>query len=212
MDQHIVVSPNTAEEMDYVGIAGHNFGSGQIPVSIEGAAVLDSDGFPDWFELVADSIPENDAPLLFRFESQTLLALRIRLQPGQADPQAAVVYVGRLLTLPRRIYVGHKPLPFNRTANIVTGRSELGQFLGRILLAEMTSSQISMANVPPAIYRTQIEPWLKAAVTRPFFFAWRPFTYPKEVGYCWAAGDSQMNNALQNGFVQFSLDLQGIHE
>jgi len=205
-EQYVTINHNAVDPIDYVGIAGHNFGSAQIPVSIEGD---DGGGFD---ELVSDSIPADDGPLLFRFVPQSLQSVRIRLQPGNAAPSAAVVYVGRLLILPRRIYVGHRPLPFNRRANIVTGRAELGQFLGRIVLSQMTESQISMSNVLPAFYRSDIEPWLRDAVSRPFFFAWRPGDYPSEVGYCWASGDSQMSNALANGMVSFSLDMQGVHQ
>jgi len=203
-EQYVTINHNAVDPIDYVAIAGHNFGSAQIPVSIEGN---DGGGFD---ELVSDSIPADDGPLLFRFVPQSLQSVRIRLQPGNAAPQAAVVYVGRLLILPRRIYVGYRPLPLNRKANIVTGRSELGQFLGRIVLSQMTESQISMSNVLPAFYRSDIEPWLRDAVERPWFFAWRPGDYPSEVGYCWASGDSQVNNALANGMVAFSLNLQGI--
>lgn len=201
---HITINHNTVDEVDYVGIAGHNFGSAQVPVSIEGD---DGGGFD---ELVAPVMLPDDAPAIFRFTPTSLQAVRVRLQSGIAPPTAAVVYVGKLLVLPRRIYVGHAPLPLNTKANIVTGRSDQGHFLGRIVLGETTEGSLSQQNVDPAFFRTDIKPWLKATVSRPFFFAWRPGDYPLETAYCWATNDPQSSNQLANGYMQASLSLQGI--
>ncbi len=203
-EQYITINHNTVDEVDYVGIAGHNFGTAQIPVSIEGD---DGGGFD---ELVAPIMLPDDGPAIFRFVPTSLQAVRVRLQSGLAPATAAVVYVGRLLILPRRIYVGHAPLPFNRKANIVTGRSDMGQFLGRIVLGETTESSLSLQNIDPAFFRSSVNPWLRASVSRPFYFAWRPGDYPLETGYCWASNDPQSSNQLANGFMQVSLSLQGI--
>lgn len=207
--QHITVAHNAVDAIDYVGIAGHNFGSGQIPVSIEGD---DGGGFD---ELVAPIMPADDGPLMFRFSPVSLEAVRVRLQAGLVPPTAAVVYVGRLLVLPRRIYVGHSPLKFSETDNTVTGLSETGQFLGRLILGSHVEGAIQQSNVEPDTYRSTsvavgIEPWRKAAKRRPFFFAWRPGDYPAEAAYCWTAGTMRPANQLPNGMMQFSLQVQGI--
>jgi hypothetical protein len=204
--QYITIAISQVDPIDYVAVAGHNFGSGAIVVSVEGrSSMLDP-----FVELGQEMILANDGPVLFRFVPQSLAEIRLKLQPGSVIPQAAVVYVGRLLILQRRIYVGHRVLPFNRRANVVTGYSEEGQFLGRIVLSEMTESALDLKNITPAFYRTEMEPWLKSALQNPFFFAWRPGDYPMETGYCWASGDAQMSNQRRNGMVQASLGLRGI--
>jgi hypothetical protein len=38
--QYLTVTLNTADDIDYVVIAGHNFGSGQMPVSVEEFTVV----------------------------------------------------------------------------------------------------------------------------------------------------------------------------
>ncbi len=102
-DEYITIEVNADEEIDYVGIGRHNFGTAQITVSIEGLA--DADALPQvWDEIVQETIPANDQPLILRFTPAGYASLRIRLQPGLADPTAAVVYVGKLLVLQRRIY------------------------------------------------------------------------------------------------------------
>ncbi|WP_088346315.1 MULTISPECIES: hypothetical protein [Rhodomicrobium] len=207
-DQFITVEVNSVEDIDYVGIARHNFAAAQIPVSIEG---LTEAGSPEgWQELVGEVILPNDGPALFRFTPQGLTAIRIRLRPGTAAPTAAVVYVGKLLVLQRRIFVGHTPINYGRTAKVVNGRSESGNFLGRIVLNESTQTSVDLQNLTPAWYRAYMEPFIQASKEAPFFFAWRPGDYPLEVGYAWMANDPQPSNQAANGMMQVKLDIGGI--
>lgn len=208
-DEYIAVNLDEVDPIDYVGIAGHNFGTAQITVSVEGLTGPE-DSPPTWTEIVQEFIPADDVPLMARFVPQSLAGIRIRLQPGLEAPRAAVLYVGRLLVLPRRIYVGHQPITFNTTSNVITGRAELGQFLGRIVLSETTVTQLSLQNILASFYRSDMEPWRLASIARPFFFAWRPGTYPYEIGYCWATGDMRVENQRTNGMVKVSLSVQGI--
>jgi hypothetical protein len=201
---------NTNEQIDYVGIARHNLSSASIPVSIEGLTVADSP--EDWNELVQDVILPNDGPAIFRFTPQALSAIRIRMQPGNEAPTIAVVYVGKLLVLPRRIYVGHTPMQYNRQATVVNGRSESGNFLGRIVLNETLSLNVEMSNIDPDFYREEIDPFFVAAVEAPFFWGWRPGDYPYESGFAWMTADSKMSNQRPNGFVQISFQAEGIAE
>jgi hypothetical protein len=200
------------DPVDYLAIAGHNFGSGQFSLQVEGATQTDSaEGF-DWEPLSEEIVPGDDSPLLFRFTSNTFLQMRLVITPlnDTVAPRCAVLQIGRLTILERRIYVGHKPITFNTKANIVTGRSELGHFLGRVVLSEMSETQIELDHITPIFYRTEMEPWRQHAIEKPFFFAWRPGSYPYEVGYCWAMSDMQVQNQRSTGFMQVSLTVQGI--
>lgn len=207
-EQYITIDVNQIDPIDYVGIAGHNFGTAGIAISIEGRASL----LDPFVELVQPVIQADDSPYLGRFVPQSLAQVRIKLASGSTIPFAAVVYVGKLLVLQRRIYVGHRILNYNTRANVVTGMSEEGQFLGRIVLGEMTESALDLQNITPQFYRTEMEPWRKSAITTPFFFCWRPADYPGECGYCWPTGDMQVSNQRSNGMMQASLNLQGIHK
>lgn len=210
--QYITITPSDTSELNYIGIAGHNYGSDGIGVVIEGATDIDSSGDPDYIELTNEVMPADDSPMMFRFTKQSYLSLRIRLTLTDAAPRAAVVYCGELLVLERRLYVGHRIINYNDTTNIVTGRSEMGQFLGRLVLGEFKSTQIELQNITPQFYRQGVEPWRQSMKTRPIFFAWRPSSYPFEVGYCWAMNDMQVSNSKANGFMQASISLQGIAE
>lgn len=211
-DQYLTVTLDTADDIDYVGIAGHNFGTGQMPVSVE--ALDETASPPEWVELIPDTLLPNDGPVIFRFTPQPLPAIRVRIQPSQAavpaSPFAAVLYVGKLLILQRRIYVGHTPQPYGRKLTVANHRSIAGGFLGRIILSEKTATAIDLQNLTPAWYRANFEPFLVAAKEIPFFFGWRPGTYPYEVGFAWLTNDPQPKNQLPNGLMQVSLDLEGI--
>ena len=211
------------EVVDYLAIARHNLGSSQAAVSVEG--VLDEPGSPaDWFEIVSERLLSNDAPVIFRFNPLSLYSIRLRIQESQAStpvtPFAAVMYVGQLLVLQRRIYAGHTPIPYGRRLNYSTLKSVAGDFLGRVVLSETRETSLTLQNLTEGWFRTYFEPFLEHAETQPFFFNWRPDERPFESGFCWLTSDARPQNqqgvawrsglTSPNGLVQISLDLQGI--
>jgi hypothetical protein len=163
-----------------------------------------------WQTVGDEQVPVDDQPMIWRFTPGTFVALRLTMDPSAVFPQIAVAYAGELLELERRIYVGHRILNYNRRTNVVTGFSDDATFLGRIVLGALTESALELQNITPSFYRTDVDPWLRDAVQRPFFFAWRPTSYPNEVGYCWLTGDAQMSNQRANGMVRASASLRGI--
>lgn len=207
-DEYITVTTNAADPMDYIAIARHNLGSAQIAVSVE---YLDTDASPEaWEELIAPVMLPNDGPALFRFPPQALAAIRLRLQPGSEAPTIAVVYTGKLLVLQRQIYVGHTPMPYGRSIKVTNARSESGNFLGRIVLNQKTGTSLTLQNLTPDWYRANIEPFLLAAQETPFFFAWRPQSYPREVGYGWLTNDPKPQNQRGNGMMSVELQMSGV--
>lgn len=207
-DEYVTVSNGGVEPIDYVAVARHNLFSAQIAVSVE---VLDVDASPDtWVEIVAPVILPNDGPALFRFAKLAYAGVRLRLQPGSAAPTVAVMYAGELLVLQRRIYVGHTPIPYGRSAKVINARSESGNFLGRIITNQKTGTSATLQNLTAAWYRSYLEPFLLQAQENPFFFAWRPSTYPREVGYAWLTNDPKPTNQRSNGMMQVELEMSGI--
>lgn len=163
-----------------------------------------------WVAVIEEFIPSSDGAILMRFDPQAVNMVRIRLQPGDAVPTAAVVYAGKLLVLQRRIYVGHTPINMRVSSTIINGYSENGQFLGRIVKSQTLKSNVTMNNMTPEWFRLNMLPFIQAAVEAPFFFAWRPSDYPEEVGFCWLTGDPHPKNQRNNGMMSVSLDLSGI--
>jgi hypothetical protein len=207
-DEHVAVSNPDVADVDYIAIARHNLGSAAIPVSVE---YLDVTADPnEWEELVEPVLLPDDGPALFRFSKLAYAAVRLRLQPGTAAPTIAVLYAGELLTIQRRLYVGHTPINMGRELTTANPKSIAGNFLGRIVLGERRRTSVALRNLTPDWYRANMEPFIKAAEERPFFWAWRPGAYPLEVGYCWLPSDPTPKNQLGNGMMQIDLTLEGI--
>lgn len=204
-DEYITMALATAELCDYVGIARHNFGTAAITVSLE---IFNGS---IWVEVVSPFIPANDGPILMRFTPQGILSIRIRLQPGTAVPTIATVYAGTLLVLQRRLYVGHVPLKYSQITKISNGRSESGNFLGRIVINRQSKTTVDLDNLTADWYRANMVPFVNASQDNPFFFAWRPGTYPNEVGYAWLLNDPHLLNQRSNGMVKTTLELGGIY-
>lgn len=212
-DQYITVTLDGLDEVDYLAIARHNMFAGQMAVSVEG--LVDDTSSPTlWTELVSDVILPNDGPAIFRFDPIVLQAIRFRIQSSPTDtaPYIAVMYVGRLLVMQRRLYVGHEPASYARQSKVTNGRSENGNFLGRVVLNEKVASSASFANLTPEFYRNQVDPFVIASKDQPFFFAWRPGSYPRECGFMWMTNDPRMNNQRSNGMVQTTFEMSGIVE
>ena len=202
-DQYLTVTTGYIDEIDYVGIARHNFGSEQIPVTVE-------DGSSN--VLVQEVMLPDDSPALFRFTAQSLATVKIKLAAGTDKlPRAAVVYVGKLLVLERKIYVGHTPLTQARKVDVQNGRSERGNFLGRIVRGAWRETTIPLSLLSPAWYREHGGyEFLAVAAETPFFFGWRPQSYPYEIGYCWTIEDPMPVPVGPSNRIAFDLKVSGI--
>lgn len=212
-DEYLTATIDTAELVDYVAIAKHNLGTSQATVSVEGTA--ESSGSPvEWTELIAGQLLPDDGPVIFRFTPQSLYAVRLRIQDSlaatPATPYVAVMYVGALLVVQRRVYVGHTPIKYGRRVNVANHRNIAGDFLGRIVLSETNKGSLALQNLTPGWYRSHFDPFVQSALKDPFFIAWRPGDYPNEVGYAWLTGDPAPSNQLANGMMQVQIDYEGV--
>ena len=204
---YITISTGTADLVDYVAIARHNLGSLAVPITI---GYFDNSSPPVWTDLVTATILNDDGPALFRFTAQSLATISIRLGPTSLLAQIAVVYAGKLLVLPRKLYQGFTPIPYGRIAKVTSGRSEAGQFLGRIVTQEFVKDAVPLSLIDPAYFRAHIADFLVDGKENPFFIAWRPQTYPDEVGYCHMTNDPAPINEAPHGLVAMSLEMTGI--
>lgn len=206
-EQYLTITTNYIDEIDYVAVARHNWASGEIPVSI---GYFDTNSPPVWIELVEEVMLSDDGPAIFRFTPQSRAIVKIRLGSGSSDARAAVIYVGKLLVLERRIYVGHTPMPHARRVTVANGRSESGNFLGRIVLGEGRETTVPLSLISPAWYRTYMDPFLALSDETPFFFAWRPETYAAEVGYGWLTEDPMPVPTGPSNLIAFDLKVSGV--
>jgi hypothetical protein len=68
-------------------------------------------------------------------------------------------------------------------------------------------------HIPASFYRSDIDPFVRAARSYPAFIAWRPETFPLEVMYARIPGDIHPQNEGKRDFMSFELPYRGIgHE
>lgn len=210
--QSIYVALPEPQTADYIAVYGHNWGSLNTQVAVE----YSLNGV-DWIEAVPDTLPDSRDRVFFReFEPITADLWRVRLTPsgGVLDdpPEASLLYLGEVLTIPRRIYVGHTPLPLGRDLELSVGAATFGQFLGRVVEAVTYATTVELVNLPAEFIRDEFEPFVRAVLDRPFFWSWRPERYDTEAGLAWFRGSSvpRPQNQRENGWMSVSLELEGV--
>lgn len=205
-DTTIILTNTDSVDLEYVGLARHNLGTIKSNISVDAS----TDGGSTYVSLISAFMPANDDPLICRFTKANYTNIRITMASNLDVPQIAVCYCGDLLTLQRRIYVGHTPITMGRNRVNVNGMSESGQFLGRLFISKSRATTASMKNLTPDWYREYFDPFVEAAGEIPFFFAWRPSDYPDEVGYCWLVSEPKPVNQSSNGMMSVDLSVGGI--
>lgn len=131
---------------------------------------------------------------------------------GSDAPRAAVLYTGALLVMERAIYVGHTPLKYARQIDAIDGIAESGDYLGSIILGEYRESPAKFSQIDPDWYRENMEPFMAAAssLRRPFFFGWRPYTYPMESGFARLINDPWPTPDGTSHLTEIELQMRGI--
>lgn len=203
-EQYLTITTGYVDDIDYVAVAGHNWATAEIPVSVEGYI----DGA--WTNIVDEVMLADDGPYLGRFDPQSLSQIRIKLAAGSVIPTAAAVYVGKLVVVERKIYEGHIPLTDGIKTSAVNGKSESGNHLGRIVLGEWRESVIPLSLLTPAWFRTYMRPFLTDGRNLPFFFGWRPETYPREIGYVVLTEDPEPVAVGPSNLIAFDMRVSGV--
>ena len=207
--QYVTITTGYAEEIDYVAVADHNLATAEVAIEI-GYFVDNSP--EEWVTLVQEVMLPNDGPAVFRFTPQVRENVKIKLAAGSDEPRIAVVYCGKLLVGERRLYEGHAPLPHARKTSVVNNMSESGKYLGSHVLGAWRATTIELKNLSPDWVRDYLDEFLEFASERnPFFFVWRPETYPLECGYCWATDDpTPPTPSSPNNLLTFSMRVSGV--
>ena len=203
-EQYLISTFGSSSTVDYASIAGHNLGSSGALVSAE---YFDGSS---WIEATTPQAVATNAPLILRFAEVQAQAVRIKIGGTITTPTVAVFYAGLSLRMERSMFVGHSPINYKRSSNIITGMSENGQFIGRIKIGETNSTEVSIKNITGQFFRNSIEPFFQSAEESPFFFAWRPYEFPDETSFAWMMQNGRMQNQLPNGMVNIDFPIQGI--
>lgn len=199
-DQTITIDNPNRSTVDYIGIARHNLSQDglQIRVRFDGVTVQPY-----------SSVSAKQAQL-FLFSEATPEIIQIDITGASNPAKLAVIYAGLSVMLERNIYVGHTPINYGRERTVVNGVSQGGEFLGEVVTNETLKTTVDLQNLTPLWYRATLDPYFAQNPRNPCFWAWRPQTYPAEVGYAWVEGNPQPVNQRENGMMQISWTFRGI--
>jgi len=137
------------------------------------------------------------------------VALFLRVGLTGAVARLPVISCGKALVMSKRIAGPHKPIDLSRVTEISGLMSKGGQFVGQSVRRRGVQTNVAFKNLDPDWYRTYLDPFAEFASTTPYFFAWNPLGYPKEVGYVQTKQDiSPVYNEILN-LMDVSWDMEG---
>jgi hypothetical protein len=152
-------------EVDYCGIGGHNLAGAVVQLQRR------DDPSDSWINVGDSFIAGDNQAIMIYFEKVTTSAywnLNIIPDAGTA-PRIASIYLGKMLTLSRKIFVGHKPSMFDKDTTFHTGDPG-GIFQGRVIEARRHNLNFSQRQVTQSFLRNVLKPWIDVSLNRPFYF------------------------------------------
>lgn len=211
-DVEITVTISYVGNISGVGIARHNFGSAAIAVEVGYYDETDT-----WVTLAGPQMPGSDEPLLFQFTEQSRSEIVIRLAEGDEAARAAVLYVDKLLVMPRGVDVDADFMVprFARKTEYAAPLSERGDFMGRIVTSRYIDGvQHNYSHLEADFIRDEIDPFVASVQAGdPFFYAMRAddgVSY--DVAYAWFTEDPMPAKSPVTGRYKLGLKLGAIVE
>lgn len=175
--QDIIFDVDGDDPINAIGIARHNFGSGAIEAQIYGITADEGASF----ELLADLSPGDDSPILAIVDGSYYAQIKLSLTPDAVIPQAAVIYIGTALIMPRSTPAGFVLLKDALERDMLTGMAENGDFLGDIIVSQKLTTTIDFKLLDADWYVENMRPFVQSSV--PFFYARSPNLMPDEMGF-----------------------------
>ena len=199
--QEITITFTENKTVNYIGLAGYDLVGSTV-------AIQSSSGLTGSFTTI-ETLTDFDAPSRMVLLNE-FTALRVKLIVTRTEPiNLGVVYLGEALALQRATRGGVTPAPLNQMTSYNTEFSAAGQILGRVINSEGVETKVSLRNLTDDWYRSEFQPFVKAAKTTPFFYLWNPRDYPNDCIY--GVSSKDIAPTLQGGkkFMDVSFNIEG---
>lgn len=172
------ITPASGQTVDYCCIGAHTIGTdgATLTIEYESAPAV-------WTSIITNAVISDDSPIFAIFAPVTGTAFRITVSTTVA--RIGVIRFGTALQMPQALYAGHTPLQLSRQTTMRSNKSTTGEFLGRTRLRNARATQIGWTHLRASWVRQNWLPFELAVEQDPFFLAWRPETFPEDVGYCY---------------------------
>lgn len=198
----ITITLPSAQAIDAVGLGAHNFTN--ATASIEYST---SDG-GDWVSF-APAQGGRAAMLFLTSSAVSVKRLRVNVT-GSGALVLGVVYAGIALQMARPVFKGVEPPTMARTTEYQSTISEGGQWLGRNVTRQSLRVEFSWRNLPAAWVRSYFDPFITSAIGTPFFIAWNPQDYAREVAYAWTTGDIAPTHSGPRDLMSVTVKAEGV--
>ena len=185
--------------LDFMGIAAHTLGS-------EGASVQLTIGT----DVIGTISPVSDEPIMWMFNARDEATAQVEVTFSGDSPLICVVYIGRRITMPHNIYGGVAPPQLNPITARRPQLSESGKILGRRAIRKGVEANFTFEHLDPAWVRSTFQEFVDLEAETPFFFAWRPLSYPEEVSYLQTSQDVSVVNSGVAGLMTATIDAEGV--
>jgi hypothetical protein len=184
-----------SQTVDYIAVAGHTIGTAAASI----AASTSPDLVTAYSAFGGTAVtPADDTPIMFVDVPTSVRRVKLTLTGGAVKPQIAVIYAGKLLSMPKGLALGWQPLTMSRQTTLQQSMSRSGQFLGQSYRRNGVHATAKFDNLTESWYRSYFDPFVKNARLYPYFFAWNPQVWPLEVGYVWTPDDIVPSYAQSN--------------
>lgn len=220
--QEITITFTENKTVNYIGLAGYDLAGSVINIAISQSATGDNFNtlaYPQEYDDQGEPLPlvvyeitnfvsPSKMVLLGDF---SFTARRVKLIVTRTEPVSlGVVYLGEALALQRATRGGVTPAPLNQMTSYNTEFSAAGQILGRVINSEGVETKVSLRNLTDDWYRSDFQPFVKAAKTTPFFYLWNPRDYPNDCIY--GVSSKDIAPTLQGGkkFMDVSFNIEGV--
>ena len=199
--QSITIDLGQIRNIDYIGIAAHRLTGINVQVL---ASEVDAD-----YELLSEFVPTTNDAIMLLYDTTSVRYVRITIAEAR---EIGVVKIGTALIVERAIYGGHSPGMLSRETLKTPQMSESGEYLGTSIIRKGYVSSFTYENLRASWYRQSFDPFVVHARSKPFFIAWRPATFPKEVLYAWTTEDISPSNMGVRNLMTVSFNARGYDE
>jgi len=191
------VDLTTAQDVNYFGLVGNNMGTVKLEYSFDDISYTSVFEKDDGSSVISMGLFEKTTARYWRFTFTG---------SGQ---EIITVYLGVTLDMMRPIYGGHSPLSLSRKTAMQPRLSETAQFMGITIQRQGFGTSYNWNNLEAVWLRDEFKPFMLAARKQPYFIAWRPETFPTEVGYGWTMTDIKPENSGGRDLMSVTVPIQG---
>lgn len=206
----------TNRQPDFVGISAHNLSD------IGASVAFQKWNGSSWEGVGTGSVtPADNKAIGFYFDpdgGSTLWRLRVTNVVATDTVIIGVLFVGKAMQLPRRLYQAYDPVLVPNEVDLRTNVSEGANYLGSSYVERGIRLSAKIAHLTPAFTRTTaandgFQTFLRHYnAGKPFYWAWRPTQY-EDLYWCWRSGPAiSAPNTGPQAFQSLSMQMRGYYD